>query len=100
MLREQKGEKFSPTFPDCRFFGIEVVNVASLHGFLSFPDPKFLFLVNDTTVSYEMIQLYMCQIAGSKKVIDLCKSGDSHNPTYKIVIIKIVAFYVILELLY
>lgn len=57
MLREQKGQKFSPTFPDCRFFGIEVVNVASLHGFLSFPDPIFFFgkwynciLWNDTTV--------------------------------------------------
>ena len=28
-------------FLDCRLFGIEEVNVASFHGFLSFVDPEF-----------------------------------------------------------
>ena len=53
--REQKGKKFFPTFPDCRFsvffiffgtkviefFCIEEVNVVSFHGFLSFANPEF-----------------------------------------------------------
>ena len=28
-------------FPDCRLFGIEEVNLASFHGFLSFANPEF-----------------------------------------------------------